>query len=189
MTQTDSSAPETFLPTPPKMNWGWTVAMGLVMLFGGFVALANPFAASLTVEAVAAAAFLVAGVMQIVLAVRREDGSTNARLVAGALGVLLILFAISLLLQPLAGLVSLTILMAAFFAGVGVVRILLSMRMRTRGGWGWLLASGVVSLALSLLILLALPEAALGLLGIFLGIELIAAGAASIVLGLRARAG
>ena len=178
--------PERAAP-PPRMNWKLMLVMGLIMILGGFVALLNPFAATLTVEAIAAAVFLVAGFMQLWLAIRSEHGSTNARMIAGVLGVLLILFALSLFFQPIAGLISLTILLAAFFLAMGLVRIWLATRMRDRAGWGWLLASGLVSAALGIFIFFSLPEAALALLGIFLGVELLASGAASVALALKSR--
>ena len=171
----------------PRMNWKLTLALGLVMILGGIVALLDPFIATLTVVAIASATFLIAGIGQLWLAFRTEDGSTNARFVTGVLGLLLILFAVSLLFQPLAGMISLTILVAAFFAAAGVVRVWLALRMRHNRRWGWLFASGLLSVLLALLIFIALPGAALSVLGIFLGIELLFSGAALVALALAAR--
>ncbi|MFP4274311.1 MAG: DUF308 domain-containing protein, partial [Paracoccaceae bacterium] len=49
----------------PPLDWRWMLAIGVVLALGGILALLNPFVASLTVEVVAGAAFLVGGVMQI----------------------------------------------------------------------------------------------------------------------------
>ncbi|MBM9593503.1 HdeD family acid-resistance protein [Roseitranquillus sediminis] len=179
--------PEKAPPPPSRFDWLLTLLMGLVLILGGFMALANPFAATLTVTVVASAAFVVAGAMQLWLAFR--GGETGARAVAAALGVLLILFAVSLVAQPFAGILSLTILVAAFFLAAGLVRIWLASRRRESSGWGWLLASGLVSAALGLIIFFALPEGSLVLLGIFLGVELLASGAAAVALALAARSG
>ncbi len=175
------------LPAVGRMNWGWMLAMGVILLVSGVLAILNPFAASLAVNTIAAIAFLLVGAMQLVLALRGEEGSTNARLWAGALGVLLILFAVSLVVQPLQGLVSLTILVAALFIATGAVRVYLAFRMRHRSRWGWMLASGLVSLALGVFILVSLPVTALSLLGTILGIELIVSGCAAVALALQAR--
>ena len=170
----------------PRMNRTWLLVMGVLLIVGGLVAFSNVLLASLVVVIMAAAFFLVAGGMQLWLALRNEQGGAGARWIAGILGVLMILFALSLFVQPLAGMISLTILLAGFFIATGLVRIFLSMRMREHSGWGWLLASGILSVALGLFIMLALGEAALGILGVFLGVELIVSGAAMLTMGMRA---
>ena len=86
-----------------------------------------------------------------------------------------VFFAVSLVLNPLAGLVTLTFLVAVFFTVIGALRVALAWHLRPVEGWGWIMTSGVLSLILAALIVLGLPEAALGLLGLFLGIDLTAA--------------
>lgn len=178
--------PERAAPVP-RTNWKLALAMGLVLILGGFVALLNPFVATITAAAVAAFAFLFAGAMQLWLAVK-GDGEGSGFL-AGLLGALLILFGMSLFAQPIAGIFSLTLLVAGFFLAAGVVRLWLAWRMRGRRAWGWLLASGLVSAALGVLILASLPEAAAAFLGILLGVELLASGAAAVALALSTRHG
>lgn len=172
-------------------DWGWKglLALGLVMLIGGVLAFLNPFAASLTVEVVAGAAFLAAGVIELWWAATARQQDTSDRLLMGGLGAILVLLAVSLLLNPLAGLVTLTFAVAILFAVMGAFRMAMAFRMRPARGWGWIMASGVLSLALAALILLALPEAALGLLGIFLGVDLVMAGSVTLALAWARRDG
>ena len=89
---------------------------------------------------------------------------------------LLIAFGVTLFIDPLAGIVSLTLMVAVLFLALGGARAYLAVRMRSREGWGWLLASGVVSAVLGVFILLSLPEAAGAVLGIVLSVELLASG-------------
>src|SRR6056297_2267568 len=166
----------------PNMGWKGLAVLGVVMLIGGFLAFLNPFAASLAAEAVAGAAFLVAGAVQLWLAVTDKTKTTGDRWLSGALGLALVLFAVTLVLNPLAGLVTLTVLVAALFTVLGALRVGLAWQIRPVQGWGWIMASGVLSLVLAALIVLGLPGAALGILGLFLGIDLTMAGAASLVL-------
>jgi len=166
----------------PNMGWKALALVGVVMLIGGFLAFLNPFAASLAAEAVAGAAFLAAGAVQLWLAVSDRSKTTGDRWLSGALGLALVLFAVTLVLNPLAGLVTLTALVALFFTVLGALRVGLAWHMRPAQGWGWLMASGVMSLLLAALILLGLPGAALGILGLFLGIDLTMAGAVSLSL-------
>ncbi|RBI77444.1 HdeD family acid-resistance protein [Roseovarius sp. TE539] len=167
-------------------GWKGLALLGLLMVVGGFVAFLNPFAASLTVEFVAGAAFLIVGALQLWLAFTGRAGTSGDRWLSGALGLALVVLAISLIANPLAGLVTLTILVAMLFALMGGLRIALALNERPREGWGWLLASGAVSLALAVLIVLGLPAAAAGILGILLGIDLTMSGAATLGLAWNA---
>ncbi|TDL79887.1 HdeD family acid-resistance protein [Palleronia sediminis] len=169
------------------MNWKWMLAMGIVLAIGGVAALLFPFVASLAATGFAAAAFFVAGVLQLWLAFTAGDGSRGGRLVAGLLGLLMVVFAVSLFAQPLSGMVSLTILAGAMFLTLGVVRIVMAWRMRHRPRWGWLVASGALAVLLGLMILLALPVSALTVLGILLGVDLLTSGIAAIAIALQAR--
>lgn len=163
-------------------GWKQLAILGVVMLVGGVLAFLNPFAASLAAEAVAGAAFLTAGGLQLWQAFVDTSKGARDRWLSGALGAVLVLFAVSLVLNPLAGLVTLTFLVAIFFTVIGALRVGLAWHMRPVQGWGWIMTSGVLSLILAALIVLGLPEAALGLLGLFLGIDLTVAGAVSLAL-------
>jgi len=180
--KTETDDPDT---STPAMGWKGLVVLGLVMLAGGALAFLNPFAASLAAEAVAGAAFLTAGAMQIWLAVTDTSQTKGNRWLSGGLGVVLVLFAVSLVLNPLAGLVTLTVLVALFFTVIGAFRVALAWHMRPAQGWGWLMAAGLMSLLLAALIVLSLPEGALGLLGLFLGIDLTVGGAVTLGLAWR----
>jgi len=189
MTSTNNTEmTEQFDKLTPDMGWKGLAVLGVVMVIGGFLAFLNPFAASLAAEAVAGAAFLIAGAMQLVFAVRDGTGATGDRWLSGALGAVLILFAASLLLNPLAGLVTLTALVALFFTVMGALRVALAWHMRPARGWGWLMAGGAMSLVLAALIVLSLPGGALGLPGLFLGIDLTVGGAVTLGLARHRRA-
>lgn len=171
----------------PDWDWKWLMALGVLMLVGGFVAFLNPFIASLTVEIVAGFAFGVAGTMQIWMAATANGQGAGERWMTGGLGVLLVLLAVSLLINPLAGLVTLTIMVAVLFAMMGAMRIVMAWRERPREGWGWMMASGVMSVALAILIVLALPGVALGILGLFLGLDLTFSGISTMMVAWHAR--
>ncbi len=171
------------------MNWKWMLAMGVVLILGGVTSLVNPFAASLAMTVFAGAAFLVAGGMQLWLAIRAEEGSSGGRLAAAILGALMVILALSLWFDPLAGMLTLTLLVAALFLAIGVFRIWLASRMTHRARWLWVALSGGLSILLAVIIFAALPGAAMTTLGLLLGIELAISGAAVAGLALAARAG
>lgn len=184
MTTTD------FTREAQEMDWRWLAAFGAIMLIGGVLALANPFAASITAEILAGAAFVAGGAVQLWIAAAGTAGADSAtRWLSGGLGALLLLLGIVLIANPLAGLLTLTVAVGALFAGMGAARIALAVRWRPAIGWGWMAASGVLSVVLAGIILFTLPGSALAILGILLGVDLTVSGAVSLALAWRARQG
>ncbi|KRS12671.1 hypothetical protein XM53_11005 [Roseovarius atlanticus] len=160
---------------------GLTV-LGLVMLAGGLMAFFNPFAASMTVAVVAGAAFLLAGLTQLWLSFSDRSEALGGRMIGSLIGVAFVLFAASLLVNPVAGMITLTRAIAILFAVLGVLRLMYALRIRPRHGWGWIAGAGVLSLALAGMIVLGLPGAAADVLGLFLGVDLTLSGIATLAL-------
>jgi uncharacterized membrane protein HdeD (DUF308 family) len=153
---------------------GWSAAVGALLMLLGAVAIAFPFAAGLAATMLLASILLIAGTTEIVHASRlRHRRGVTPSLVAGplavAVGVLLVLF-------PLPGVLSLTLVMAAYFLLNGALRIVLALQMRPSRGWGWLLFGGIVSSVLFVVAATLWPDAAVALLGRLLGIALLADG-------------
>jgi len=69
----------------------------------------------------------------------------------------------------------------------GIMRIVLAFSMKRETPWVWVAVSGVITLLLGLLILMRWPVSSLYILGLFLGIDLIMAGAGWIGLGFGLR--
>jgi len=82
-------------------------------------------------------------------------------LISAVLGVAV---GVLLLAMPASGALSLTIVLVAFFIIEGVASIMFALdhRRELSGRWGWMLASGIVDLALALLIFAGLPSTAAG---------------------------
>ncbi len=96
-------------------------------------------------------------------------------------GVLLLAF-------PIEGILTLTLFLALFFILTGVIRAIMALDSRG-AGWGWMLASGIVAVALGVVILIGYPQAAGWILGLLLGIDFVFFGAMLIALVLAARRG
>ncbi len=75
--------------------------------------------------------------------------------------------------KPIAGALTLTILMTVFFALEGVAKISLALMMRPLPNWGFILFSGITALVFALIIWLSWSETAHWLLGLFLGINMV----------------
>lgn len=168
-------------------NWLLWLLAGLVSLVGGALALANPFAATLTVELLAAYTFLLIGVLTLLSAFR--DQGWRARIWALIWGGLALLLGVSLLSNPLAGMVSITFLVAVLMLVTGIARVAIAFMPTAQGARAYLLIAGGISIVLSLMIFSNFPWSATVVLGVFLGVELISNGMSLIFVAFERRRG
>lgn len=168
-----------------KSSWIWLALLAVISLVGGVLALFNPFAATLAATMMAGWAFAILGVIQLVQAfqLRGWGGFVWSLL----FGVLTLVVGLSLIFNPLSGMVSLTLLVAVLFLIMGVIKIMYGFSLRPVSGWGWVLASGSLSLALGIMILADFPYSATAVLGILLGIELLSNGVLFLLVALGLR--
>lgn len=157
------------------------IVVGIISVLAGIFALANPLAATLTAEMLAGWGFLIVGVLQVVFAFR--DIGWGARIWAILIGLAFVLTGISLLGNPLAGIISLTVMVAVMFLIVGAAKIILSFSLPRGAGFWLLLVSGALSVVLAVMIFANFPQSAAVILGVLLAIELISNGVAMITLG------
>ncbi|MGC9419637.1 MAG: HdeD family acid-resistance protein [Rhodovulum sp.] len=148
--------------------------IGLVFILGGLFALFNPLAATLTAEQIAAWLFVLGGIMQLVAAVR--TGGWGARLLNAVLALAYLWLGISLLANPLAGVLTLTVLVAIVFLVNGATKLLLALTMRGTPFLWPTAVSGAISLLLALMVFSNFPQSAALLLGVLLAVELVSSG-------------
>lgn len=74
------------------------------------------------------------------------------------LGIVYILVGVYLLLNPIAGLLSLTLGLAIYFFAEGILEFILAFRLRPLPGSGWLFIYGIVTIILGVMILRAWPS-------------------------------
>ncbi len=166
-------------------HWILWLLAGIISLAGGVMALANPLAASLTVELLAGWSFVLAGIIALVSAF--GDQGWGVRIFSLLLGLLILLIGINLIAHPLRGLLSLTFVVAAFMMIAGVVRFALAFSAELRAFRWILILSGALSIILAAMIFSNFPQSAAVVLGIYLGIELISNGVSMITISLARR--
>jgi uncharacterized membrane protein HdeD (DUF308 family) len=165
-----------------RAKWGWIVALGVVYLIVGVIALGSVVLATAASVLFVGVMMVIAGVAEIINAFQIKTwGKFFLWLVLGALYVFAGFVAFS---NPLLTAVVLTLLLGAALIVSGIMRIVLAFSMKEGTPWGWALLSGVVTLLLGLIILARWPFSSLYVLGIFLGIDLVIAGASWIAIGL-----
>lgn len=157
--------------------------MGIVTVVAGLIALAMPFLASLTAALVVGWVLIASGAIGLVSALRRDAGWSLAA--SFALSLVSILAGVMTLVLPGAGMLALTTLLIAYFAASGALRIYYGAGAMSDGG-GWMVAAGLLSLALAVLLFLGLPFSAVWVPGVMLGVDLVVFGALQIALAVRA---
>jgi uncharacterized membrane protein HdeD (DUF308 family) len=166
-------------------KWGWFLALGIVLILAGLAAIAFPFLSSIAAKVVLGWLFLIGGVMMIVHAFQAPGwGGFLWELL---IGILYVVVGGYLAFFPLAGLLTLTIVIAALFIAEGVFEAIMAFRVRPHEGWVWLLLSGIAALAVGVVIAMGLPESAIWALGLLVGINLLFSGWSYVFLALAGR--
>jgi uncharacterized membrane protein HdeD (DUF308 family) len=167
-----------------KKNWGWFLAAGiLLVILGIFAASASVFTTMISIVLLGTL-LVIGGVAKIIYSIwlRRWTGFVPNLLV----GILYTIVGVYTLMHPAASAVALTLLIAVLFLISGTFRVASSLTLQFEN-WGWVLFSGLISIALGGMILAEWPESGLWVLGLFIGIDLIFAGWTWIFLSLQAR--
>ncbi|SDJ65620.1 Uncharacterized membrane protein HdeD, DUF308 family [Bradyrhizobium sp. Rc2d] len=162
-------------------KWGWIVALGVIYLVAGFVALGSVVMATVASVIVVGAMMIVAGAAEIIGAFQMK--SWGKFLIWALLGVLYVIAGSLTFENPLFAAVLLTLFLGASLVASGVVRLFLAFSMKRESPWVWVALSGAITLLLGLLIVARWPVNSVYILGLFLGIDLIMAGAGWISLG------
>ncbi len=172
---------------PLRAKWGWIVALGVVYLIAGFIALGSVMMATVASVFVVGIMMIVAGVAEIINAFQVKGWGKF--LIWALLGVLYIVAGFITFENPLFAAVVLTLMLGAALVASGIVRIFLALSMKRESPWIWVLLSSLVTLLLGVLILARWPVSSVYVLGIFLGIDLVMAGAGWLGLGFALRRG
>lgn len=170
---------------PLRAKSGWIIALGVVYVLAGFIALGSVVMATVASVLVVGVMMIIAGVAEVFSAFQIK--SWGKFLLWALLGVLYIVAGFVTFENPLLAAVLLTLILGAALLASGVMRIFLAFSMKRETPWVWVLLSGVITLLLGVLILARWPVSSLYILGIFLGIDLIMAGAGWIGLGFGLR--
>ena len=166
---------------PLRAKSGWIIALGVVYIIAGIIALSSVVMATVVSVFVVGIMMVIAGVAEIVNAFQIK--TWGRFLVWALLGVLYIVAGFITFENPLFAAVLLTLLLGASLVASGIVRLFLAFNMKRETPWIWVALSSVVTLLLGLLILARWPVNSLYILGLFLSFDLIMAGACWIGLG------
>jgi uncharacterized membrane protein HdeD (DUF308 family) len=153
-------------------NRKWLLASGILAIVAGVVAIAIPAAASVTIELFIGWLLVFSSGFQLVdaFAPPRTAGRVLVRLLYAAL---FLAAGIYLLVAPLEGTFTLTVVLAAFLIAFGLVRLYAALRGRDEPGAALVALSGAAGIVLGVLIAVELPSSADWAIGLLVGLDLL----------------
>ena len=174
-------------PIAPSVSYtfGWSLALAVLLTLAGLFAILVPIVSGIAITLIVGWFFTVVGILHFVLAWKTH--STRGVFWEILLGLLYLFSGLYLLVRPLAGLVSLTLFLAAYFLFKGIVQIMHYFQLQPRHGSFWLLFDGVVSLILAVMIWRSWPSSSVWVVGTLVGISLLFTGFSRLMLTLTAR--
>lgn len=164
----------------------WLIVGSILLLLAGVAAILMPVVTTLATTFFLGWVFLVVGIIRIFKAFQSKPirGFWLSLLV----GALYIIAGVSILSNVLAGAITLTVLLGIIFIAEGIIEIVSSFQARTGQHLSWLvLADGIITLILGILILNLNPVTSLGVIGLYVGISFLFSGGSLLAIALATR--
>jgi len=169
-----------------QAHWRRFLVQGILMIALGILAVALPVATTLAVEILVGWLLVIGGVWRAITLARSSGMPGFGWLLAMA--VVAIVLGAMLVMMPLAGMLTLTMLLITFFVLEAVGKILFALDLRKHAhNWGWVLATGILDLFLAALIFAGWPSTAAWAIGLLVGINMIFFGVSLVMISLAAR--
>ena len=166
----------------------WFMLYGVLLVILGFLAIAVPYVATLA-TGILIGWLLVAGGVFGLIAVFSAGKSASGFWWNLFTSIIYLLAGLARLIRPVAGVLTLTILLAAYLLAGGIVKIVMAIGYKSDipKAWGWVLFSGLVDLALAFIIMSGFPGTATWVIGLMVGINLLMMGVSLIVAAYHCR--
>jgi uncharacterized membrane protein HdeD (DUF308 family) len=170
-----------------REHWKAFLAEGILLVILGLAAMIVPPLASLAVTIFLGWMFLISGIGGLIITFwARQMPGFWWSLISAALAVVAGLI---LLARPIQGVLTLTIVVGAYFLAEGVATIMYALEHRRElsGRWSWLLVAGLMDIFIAFIIIAGLPGSAEWAIGLLAGVNLLFGGATLIGMALAAR--
>lgn len=154
---------------------------GVLFTLLGIIAVAMPGIFTLSTELFIGWLLLFGGGIQLyrTFKSRHSSGFLGSLVVS----LLYLIFGFLFVAFPIAGVLSLTLLLTLFFIAEGIGKIILGFEYRAFRSWGWFLLNGILSLIIAYIIWSGWPGTAFWVIGLLVGINMIFFGLSLIFLG------
>ena len=161
-----------------KKNSGVLIFLGVVEVIIGIMAMAAPAIAGGAVAVMIGVLLIFGGFTRLIGAFMADSFG------AGALtfiwGLMMAGAGFYFMASPGLGMATLTLVIATVFFLDGILRVIMSFKMKPVGGWGWMLFGGIITLVAAIMIWRQFPLSGIWLVGTLLGINLLFSGITTI---------
>lgn len=162
-------------------NASAAVTAGVVLLIAGILSIAAPLAAGLSITIMVGVLLVIGGISECALAFKA--GAFGRGLLMFVVGLLMTLAGLYMVMQPAAGLISLTMILVFYLVVTGVFELLIALQVRPADGWGWLMFNAIVTLLLGIMLWRQFPLSGVWAIGVLFGIKMVFSGWALIFIG------
>ena len=176
---TDAAGPDALFGNLKK-NWGWILALGILLIILGTIGLYMTLFLTLASVFSFGILLLIGGVAQFVHAFKARGWKSIA--LSLFIAVLYILSGVMVIANPVAASGVLTLMLAGAIIGIGIFRIAMGLQLRGFKNWIWPLLSGIIAILMGAVITLQWPISGFWVLGLFVAIEMIMNGWATIAI-------
>jgi uncharacterized membrane protein HdeD (DUF308 family) len=166
--------------------WGWVLAMGLVSVIVGVVAMVFPGPTLLLIATVFGLQLVALGVFRFVEAIATSATSGWLKAVHALVAVIAVVVGIYLLRHPFMSVLVMAIVLGIFWIAYGVFDLFLAADNRVLPGRGWVIVSAILSIIAGAFVLFA-PGISLLTLTVVLGVWLVVYGLILITRSFRLR--
>lgn len=150
---------------------GINTTVGIITIVLGIAAIARPLYATIASTIAFGWLFIIAGIAQIAYAFQsRGAGHLIWKLL---LGIFYLIAGIYVISSPLAGAITLTLVLGATIFAQSVLQVIMAFQLRPARGWGWTLFSGILGIILGIFIWSDFPFNAPWIIGLWVGINLL----------------
>ena len=154
---------------------------GFFLVVLGILAIAAPFQSGIAASVVVSVLMIAAGMTFLFYCFKaRSFGSGFGQFLLGGITIAAGVF---MLAEPMMTLFSLTAVLVAFFLADGIVTLYQGFKHKGQEGWGWVVFSGLSSIALAVLIGYGWPDSGQYAVGILVGVRLLFSGWTIAMLG------
>ncbi len=165
-----------------KASWGWLLAVGVAYILFGFIAMGHPMIATWVIDFTLSFILILGGIISVIAAF--SSGDWKRFLFIFISGVLYIIVGGFLLKNPLAGVLTLTLLLAAFLLVEGVFKIIHAFQTKAEPNWIWTLISGAAAVILGVMIWSRFPQSGAFIIGLLVGIYFLINGFSMVMISL-----
>ena len=166
-------------------KWIWFAGLGVLLMICGVIAFANIFVATVASVYYVGMLMLAGGIVYLAHAFQvRGWDHILFWVLSGLLYGLAGLFAF---MNPILASAGQTLFLDVALVIAGFLGVWVGRRMKPAKGWGWIVASGVVTALAGFVIALGWPVNSLWILGLFLAADLLLQGSTMLAFGLALR--